>query len=281
MTSLNLTDWVTPHLKTNPGLKFYKVPDRFPARFSTKNGKIPKRELPLPASPRITRSDVDEEIRCKAATLRDEFPDIARNISKPLSSWFELYDYFDAVDLWREGPAFLFYVLNHISNENRVLDHDLEESKHAEIRHWAKLWTEANVKRVLSIPTTQDIISVFDASEQESIHGLEARQLQTLRAELNICRMEYEHLLAPIEESRMQAPPQASQPMRQQEPHPYHPVQHHQGPPMIQSGLPVIPHVPPTAGRPFPMIVDEPRRNQMIPSKLPKYYSSWQMLTLP
>lgn len=272
MTSANL-DWVAPHMKLNPPLAFFNVPARRPSTFSTKFGAIPKRQLPLPPSPAIVRSDINAEIRRKATSLREEFPEIVRGISKPPTSWYDLYDYFDAVDLWYEGAPFLFYVLNHISNENVILNRELEESKHAEIRNWAKLWVDANVKRVLSIPSAQDLISIFDKSEQESIEGLEKHQLILLRNALNVYRKEYEHLLAPVEEVRMQALQQSIQQMHQPD-HPYHPHQGiPQGHPIMQPGMPIIPQGAPMAGQPYPMMMDEPRRSQMMPSKFHQNHS--------
>jgi hypothetical protein len=270
MTSNSLSDWVNPHLNLTLGMKFYDVPENAPATFSTKNGSIKKRQLPVPPSPPVARSDVDIEIRRKAKLLREEFPAIVRGISHPPTTWFDLYKYFDGVDLWYEDASFLFYVLNHISNENVVLNHNLEESKHAEIRNWAKLWVDASVQRILNVPGTQDLISIFDESEKESIDGLDNNQIALLRNALNLFRKEYDHLLPPVDELRLQVPPQSTQPMRLPvQPQPYHPALHHrlqQGQSIIRQGPPMIQH-----GRSYPMTVGEPHHNQMVPGKLRQY----------
>lgn len=271
MTSNNLTDWVSPHLKVSLGLDFYKVPERASAIFSTKNGAISKRKLTLPPSPPVAKSDVDAEIRRKATSLREEFPAIVRTISHPLTNWYDLHKYFDGVDLWYEGAAFLYYVLNHISNENAALDHDLEESKQAEIRDWAKLWVEANLQRILSFPATQNLIAIFSKEEQDSINGLDKKQLALLGNALNLFRKEFDHLRPPIEEKKLQAPPQSVQGMHQHvHAQPYHPAQHHhlqQSQPMMHQGPPIIQHGPPMGGQPYPVVISEHHRNQMMQSK--------------
>ena len=271
MTSADL-NWVAPHIKLNPPESFYRnSPTDPPATFSTRCGKIPVRQLPDPAPPVVIRSNVDGDIRSMATSLRQDFPAIVREIKKP-TSWYNLYNYFDAVDLWYQGASFLFYVLNHISNENIVLNHELEESKHQEISNWAKLWVEANVKRILSIPPGQDLISTFDESEMESIRGLEPRQKTILRQELNNHRKGYEQLLVPVEDPRVQSHQQSFQQMHQQDPS-QHPI-HHQVPqrqpmmqPSMQPSMPAMHPGPSMTGKPYPMAVDEPRRNQIVPSK--------------
>ena len=275
MASASL-DWVGPVAKTLKfGMKFYENDPHRPAKFSTKSGTIPKRQLQHPPPPPIARSDVDADIRNKASSLRKEFPGAVRDIDKPLPTWNDLHDFFDAVDLWYEGAVFLFYVINHIANENKVLNHDLEKTQLGEIRDWAKLWVEANMKRVFSIPLTQDLISIFDDCERECIYGLDQDQLKFLSIALNDYRKEHEHFRALVEEERIQALAPSMQQMQQlHQPDPsFHPVPHHQmqnNLPMMPPGMAMIPHGQPMSGRVYPMPRDDSRRNQMMLSEFRK-----------
>ena len=272
--------WVDTYIKsTKPPKQFYTVNPSRLSTFSTKSGTIPKRENSYPLPPPLARSDVDAEIRRKATGLREEFPEIVRGIDKPPSAWYDLHNYFDAVDLWLEGAVFLYYVINHIANENIALNHDLEETKVAEIRQWAKLWVEGNLRRIMSFPPGHDLISIFDECERDSIHSLEQRQLGQLRTALNVYRKEYEHLRVRFEEERMQA----LAPLRQQMylPDPsfpqHHPVLH--GLPMVPTGMPMMPQSPPMSGGAYSIPVEESRRNQMMMSKIYARYRSLTILT--
>ena len=275
MTSASF-EWVSRHIKqTKPAPHFYELHRNRAATFSTKGGTIPKRQNPYPLPPPLARSNVDADIRRKATSLRMEFPEIVRKIDKPPASWYELHNYFDAVDLWNEGAAFLFYVMNHIANENILLNHDLEQTKLAEIRSWAKLWVEGNIKRILSIPPTQDLISAFDGSELESIQGLEQHQLGQLRRALDDYRMEHEHLRARFDVDKFQARTPAIHHMQQMyhsDASSYPDLQQHirNGFPLTPPVVPMIPQEPLGSGRVYPIAMEESRCNQLMMSKYAK-----------
>lgn len=100
-----------------PALFYTDLPTIRPAYFSTNIGEKPFRAALDPAPPAIARSDIVSEVQRMATKLRKDLPAIADKLTA-VSSWADLYYYFDAYDLQTEGAAFLYYVVEHLVNEN-------------------------------------------------------------------------------------------------------------------------------------------------------------------
>lgn len=107
-----------------PGLplSYYDIPDFFRAIFSTSLGSLPKRELVYPYPAVMVRTNLGIDVQRKCQDLWSRFPDQVRMIG-PLArysgekAWYELYNFFDAIDLWIETPAFCFSVIHRLAGK--------------------------------------------------------------------------------------------------------------------------------------------------------------------
>ena len=173
---------------------FYHLKAEAPAQFSTFMGKEPKREVPNPKPAPIVRANLDIEIQRKADSYRLNFPDVANAVTTPTSmyldfrflsndsrlrfvaAWYDLHLYFDGHDLYLEGAAFLFFVLNHMSNENTAREYGkkagaLAVEKRKEIFDWADDWIACNREKVLNTPTTVDMYEAMNDAERGTYLG--------------------------------------------------------------------------------------------------------------
>jgi hypothetical protein len=121
--------------------QFWYTPPNGVCAFSTQNGHFPKRQLPQGEQwpLQIMRSDLQHDIQKKAKTIAKQFPALARGIT-PIDNWYHLYKYWDAVDIWVEGPHFLFYVLQCLGMVNKELD----EEQPRVINAFAQEWVAGN-----------------------------------------------------------------------------------------------------------------------------------------
>jgi hypothetical protein len=121
--------------------QFWWTPDHAACVFSTKNGRFPKRQLPVdqPYPAQVIRTDMNHDIQKKARSIAREFPELAGNI-QPTNDWYHLYKYWDAVDIWVEGAGFCLFVINLIGMVNK----QFMEEKFAAIDECAKEWVTRN-----------------------------------------------------------------------------------------------------------------------------------------
>lgn len=88
------------------------------ALFSTKNGEQQKRtiELPFPAS--VVRTSFQQDVYNEAKRLRSVVSEELYSQVRQPRTWYDLYDYFDAYDIYVKGALFCCQVLNEIFNGN-------------------------------------------------------------------------------------------------------------------------------------------------------------------
>lgn len=105
-----------------PGLpmSYYDVPDAAEAIFSTCIRSHPKRKLEKPYPPVIARTNLGVDVQRKCADIRKKFPEAARRVEAGIKRWNDLYYFFDAVDLWVEGPAFCFSVIHRLGGTSHL-----------------------------------------------------------------------------------------------------------------------------------------------------------------
>jgi hypothetical protein len=135
---------------------FYSVHESCPAIFTTRLQTLPKRALVEPFPCPIVRSNIQLDIDEKVQQLRDQFPDHARYV-QPVRNWSDLHQYFDAVDLYVDGPDFYYQVLSRLAVQN-IED---EYRVNAEIDGYATNWVESNKYQVASLNPAQDVLSLF------------------------------------------------------------------------------------------------------------------------
>ncbi|KAG9242882.1 hypothetical protein BJ878DRAFT_147093 [Calycina marina] len=150
---------------------FFNVPKQSPCKFSTLNCTKEKRPPLHPAPPMIVRADLPLEIHRKAAELRVQLPQVARSAEKP-ADWPDLYKYYDAQDLQVEGPVFLYYVLNVLHNENKMLDYEEELARCQSVRdellrNWATQWVRSNWDNIKSLALDADLTTMVSLQERQ------------------------------------------------------------------------------------------------------------------
>jgi hypothetical protein len=117
--------------------QFWYTPPHAACVFSTQNGHYPKRQLPknevwpMP----IMRSDLHHDVQKTAQCIAKQFPELARGIT-PIDSWYHLYRYWDAVDIWTEGAGFCYHVLYRIGMANKELDVEQDAMMDGFAKHW-------------------------------------------------------------------------------------------------------------------------------------------------
>jgi hypothetical protein len=233
-------------------LCYYDLPPHAPSVFSTCGGTRPKRVLsePYPAivirSTYSTASD-DFQIRLRAQSLLREFPRICRQIRKVPNTWHDLYEYFDGVDLFVEGPQFLWYAIH------KIIDHNnsCEVAQYSVIDEFARQWIASHQALVLNEPETKDIMALFDDLDRANQDGMEQHEIKLLGDCLNHHRA---RLFSKMAEARYRAMPPSShyQPSNERVPSiPYHSSQHanyrvsSMSHPQLQHPLPGMgPHAP-------------------------------------
>jgi len=189
-------------------LCYYDLPPHVPCVFSTCGGTRPKRVLsePFPAivirSTYPTASD-DLQIRLRAQSLLREFPRICQQIRKTPDTWLDLYEYFDGVDLFVEGPQFLWYVIQKIIAHN----HSCEVAQYSVMDEFAHQWIATHQALVLNEPETKDIMALFDDLDRANLDGMEQHEENLLGDRLNHYRA---RLFSKMAEARHRAMPPSS-----------------------------------------------------------------------
>lgn len=100
-------------------MSYYDVPHDAAAVFSTDMQRQPKRKLEEPFPSVIIRTNLPVDIQRKCAELRTRFPEVAIHV-EGIESWTSLYHFFDAVDLWSEGPDFCYFVIHRLGGKSHL-----------------------------------------------------------------------------------------------------------------------------------------------------------------
>ena len=241
-------------------LCYYDLPPHAPSVFSTCGGTRPKRVLsePFPAivirSTYPTASD-DFQIRLRAQSLLREFPRICRQIRKVPNTWHDLYEYFDGVDLFVEGPQFLWYVIH------KIIDHNnsCEVAQYSVIDEFARQWIASHQALVLNEPETKDIMALFDDLDRANQDGMEQHEIKLLGDRLSHYRA---RLLSKMAEARYRAMPPSShyQPCNERVPSMPYPSSQHANDRVPSMSNPQLRHPLPGMGPHAPIV--GPREQQ-------------------
>jgi len=192
-----------------------EIPHNAPALISTNNGANPLRKLLAPRPLQVIRSNTEHDIKQMAVELRRQFPVIIRKVKKP-TDWVDLYEYFDAVDIWIHDAAFLFYVLHHLGSENEQLDKEYEKEYEkvelAAIEEYVAEWIVGNKDLLLARPIPQDLSVLFAPCGYTDVSELKPNHMKRLRG---ILERERGRLLAEKreEEARARREMQQAQPI--------------------------------------------------------------------
>jgi hypothetical protein len=149
-----------------PDAFFRNVSPNARAVFSTLDGQRPPRPAPNRNSHFCVRSDDDDTIHKRALSLLRSYPSIACSLTNPLVVWEDLYEYFDAYDLWMESPGVLFQVIGQIVRINLA--------RNKEIDLYATEWVNANTARLTLLLQGQDVISTIFTKADEQFFDMAA-----------------------------------------------------------------------------------------------------------
>ncbi|CAG8974064.1 hypothetical protein HYALB_00009566 [Hymenoscyphus albidus] len=140
-----------------------EIPEDSPAFFSTNMGKDAKRALLNPRPAPLTRSRFHEDVANTAKQLRDRFPKIVRDITQ-IKAWPDLYKFWDGYDLWVQGAAFCYWVIEQIVKKNDILRRMITK----EINLYAAEWIEFHRDQVLASPLTTNLTTLFLPGDEEA-----------------------------------------------------------------------------------------------------------------
>lgn len=164
------------YLAGEPPVDFFTQPPRdCAAIFSTGNGTRPFRFVKDPRYERDGSYWWAAEIQKTCDGLRRHIPGLCRNIESPRDFW-DLYKYFDAVDIYERGAQNLWNVINMLVWENNYADQAVEHKLKAQTEYnmplfevlSAKLMTKSGIQDKLSRWNQEkqpDILQVFTARE--------------------------------------------------------------------------------------------------------------------
>jgi hypothetical protein len=156
---------------------FTELPEDRAAVFST-YGQRPFRTV---QNPTYERSDCffwwAAEIQRVCDELRRNLPDVCRNIKMPQTYW-DLYKYFDAYDIYHRGAQNLWNVINHFVFENEYAQGLVEEERRMQTEHYTPLF-ESLAAELLKKPEIQAKLFTWDKEKQHDIlEVLTAYELQ-------------------------------------------------------------------------------------------------------
>ncbi|RYP22188.1 hypothetical protein DL765_001836 [Monosporascus sp. GIB2] len=162
----------------------WPIPSAYLAIFSTSNGTKPWR--PAPKLTRASRPKIWDA--AKIQSFSDEIRSLFWAHSKhlqPLQSYYELYKYFDAHDIFHCGALNLWNVVHHLISENRMVLEDLKDDVMPYFDSWAAdlLKDEdcRNRLRAWNHEVQNDILHCFHQHELVELEGMEIWYLPTIR----------------------------------------------------------------------------------------------------
>lgn len=172
-----------------PQMGFYwKMPADATCIFSITDQVREKRSFRRGAIPsRSSNAWMDDDIRSRAAALRSQYGDKTKTIVRP-KVWEDLYQYFDAVDLWNMGAWNLWRVLHFLCDENEgpPPQSRLDAAAIEEIEQWAYDWCthEQNRIRLGWWDQRSDILHVLSPANLQDLDGYGPEVLTVLRGAL-------------------------------------------------------------------------------------------------
>ncbi|KAL3425490.1 hypothetical protein PVAG01_02281 [Phlyctema vagabunda] len=173
---------------------FYEVPYYSKAMISTCLGQHAKRQLVEPFPAQVTHSDYHADVIEMAYQLRCQHPKLLSSIKTP-RSWNDLYEYYDSVDLWTQGPRFLMCVLDYIERFCGVFEVQDGETEFNQIRELVTSWGSFHKNTILASTSDQELAALF-YKQYEPARDFSPRQHHNLAICLGELRQQVFHLNA-------------------------------------------------------------------------------------
>lgn len=158
-------------------------PPNCAALFSTLAGRRPFRKMEhvLPGrSVKLWRADEVQEV-CNR--YRRMFYQYMPFVTKP-TNWHDLWNYFDAFDLFRFGATNLWNVINHLAHENSIILADLRLLFIYEVGFWSDQWIHSgcNCDKLLEAEGLEGagILNVLSLEDWDSLGDLRQPEVEFL-----------------------------------------------------------------------------------------------------
>ncbi|KAI0475776.1 hypothetical protein GGR56DRAFT_674305 [Xylariaceae sp. FL0804] len=160
-----------------PPVAFFTDPPKHaPAIFSTKNGTRAFRHVPNPTRERDGHWWHAAEIHVYCDELRHQHFGTCKYI-QPVADYWDLYRYFDALEIYEKGAQNLWNVINRLLHQNQYILQDLINDVMPMIEEWAvDLLSDPQICKRLADwnPSTfPNVLSVFSPYELREIEGLD------------------------------------------------------------------------------------------------------------
>ncbi|KAI8952187.1 hypothetical protein F4801DRAFT_600329 [Xylaria longipes] len=146
---------------------FTEIPDNSAAVFSTLFGTRPFRLVENPTRDREGHYWWAAEIQRVCDELRRNLPDVCRKIVAPRSYW-DLYKYFDAYDIYHRGAQNLWNVINTFVFENEYAQSIVENEQKMQAEEYIPLF-EHLASELLRRPEIQTKLLTWDRERQQDI----------------------------------------------------------------------------------------------------------------
>ncbi|PHH83585.1 hypothetical protein CDD82_6613 [Ophiocordyceps australis] len=167
--------------------QFYiNAPAHAAAKFSSFYGqKSPRRLEKVLAERRIHLWNRDE-VQSVCNSLRQTFWSDMKRLQRPCR-WDDLWEFFDAYDLYHYGALNLWNVINHLYDENQAIAMTVKMDMAVEIGHYADEWLKlaANTDKLKQWNGDQGpIMSVLSTEDWRAVGNLEDEEISLLRSAL-------------------------------------------------------------------------------------------------
>ncbi|KXJ93746.1 hypothetical protein Micbo1qcDRAFT_172649 [Microdochium bolleyi] len=177
------------YYEAEPPVRFFKdVPAGARAVFSTENGKRPLRPVASPDIKRNCYAWPADQIAWLCNNIRTNFPAESKYL-QPVRSYCDLYNYWDAYDIYHYGAQNLNNVVNRMRHENLTYLPALAEGARPEFERWVDslLHTDQRFATRLKAWNDQnspDIMSILDSKHKADHEDLKRFYLTVLRGVL-------------------------------------------------------------------------------------------------
>ncbi|KAH7037148.1 uncharacterized protein B0I36DRAFT_358892 [Microdochium trichocladiopsis] len=171
--------------QAEPPVNFFKhVPPDSLALFSTERGKRQFKAVANPDWKRTCYAWPAEKIAHVCHSIRQEFPAESKYL-RPIRSYCDLYNYWDAHDIYHYGAQNLNNIINRMIQENEYFLPELCEGARPEFEGWVnQMLADSRFEQRLKIwndPVSSDILSTIDYARQAELNDLESFYLPVLR----------------------------------------------------------------------------------------------------
>lgn len=167
-----------------PGMSLYTtMPADSKCIFSLNEQVREKRSLQHVLPKRDAVAWDQARIQAKADAIRKEYPSESKSIVRPVM-WEQLYEFFDAHDLYFEGAWNLWAVIKQICNENSP-DGGFDQGQCDIVADWAYKWLthNANLDQLGTWDKNSDILDILSRQDWGSIGDCGPKALDVLRGE--------------------------------------------------------------------------------------------------